>query len=181
MSFYNTWASDEVIPPYNCSDQPYGRLHPHQNNPLLVKYCQQSRFYSCAAKIHCPIPELSSRCAPADQQKLANFFACSEFPLNSSGDGPKFSKAAVCAKRFGLDLAPIEACAPGDEPLKVIDLINHTTAAAKPPVKAFPEVRVEGVSVDFAGVKSDWSGAAKDLIAAICKAYKGSSKPAACK
>ena len=179
MSFYNTWASDEVIPPYNCSNATGDR---YGNETVFVELCNKSRFFSCAAKIHCPIPELGSECAPADQQKLSNFFACSELLNFSKADPvPKFSKAAVCAKKFGLDLAAIEACAPGDEPMKVIDLVHNATDDAQPPIRAFPEVRVEGVSVDFAGIKSDWSGADKDLIAAICKAYKGSSKPAACK
>lgn len=57
-------------------------------------------------------------------------------------------------------------------PMAVIDAISNATAAASPKVRFFPDVRVNGAQL------KDTS--AKGVVAAVCAAYKGSSKPAAC-
>lgn len=172
MGFYNTYAEGRVFDPYDCSKQPSS-----QSGGNLTKYCLQSRFYSCATKVHCPINELgaSAPCAPAEQQKLSAFFPCAE----SAGGGgmSSFSDAMPCAKNAGLDIDAISKCYDpsktgyDSEPVQVIDAIANATAAAKPKVQYFPDVRVNGKQLQQA--------TAKALVKAICQAYKG-AKPSGC-
>lgn len=165
VNFYNTYAPGKVVDPYDCAAQKPG---PNGNT---TKYCLQSRFYSCATKLNCPIPGLPGTCTPQAQQKIANFLPCAEG--HTAGHLSSFSAAAPCAKRFGLDVGAIQACAAGSEPVAVIDMITKATASAKSPsVSYFPDVRVAEMQLK--------DPTAQGLIAAVCKAYKGASKPAAC-
>ena len=101
--FYNTYTAGRVEDPYDCAKQ---KVDPNAGN--LTKYCLQSRFYSCAMKVHCAIPEIKGgACPAADQKKLANFFPCAE---NAAGGHSSFSDALPCAKKWGLNVAAIEKC-----------------------------------------------------------------------
>jgi len=169
MEFDNTYAPGHVKPPYDCSNQTSG---PNGNN---TKYCLQSRFYSCAAKLHCP---LAGNCAPEEQAKLAAFLPCAENHGPEAHSGlSSFADAVPCAKKHGLNVDGIMSCYnPADigaasEPMQVITDIMQRTAAAKPSVAYFPDVRVAGVQLK--------DPTATNLIAAVCKAYTG-DKPDVC-
>lgn len=170
--FYNTYAEGRVFAPYDCS---------HQSSTgttgNLTKYCLQSRFYSCATKVHCPIKDVGGTAAncPLDGQlKLAQFFPCAE---NAAGGHSDWADAIPCAQKFGLDVDAITKCYdPSDvsytsEPMTVINAIGNATKAANPKVQFFPDVRINGEQL------GDTS--AKGIVAAVCAAYKG-FKPAAC-
>ena len=168
VNFYNTYAEGRVFDPYDCGNQPTSK-----SGGNLTKYCLQSRFYSCATKIHCPITELGGECAPADQQKLASFFPCAE---NAGGGMSSFTDALPCAQKFSLNVDAIKKCydpsntAYDSEPVQVIDAVSNATESAKPKVQFFPDVRVGGKQVD---------PTAAALIKAICAAYTG-TKPSSC-
>jgi len=170
MEFDNTYAPGHVDAPYDCSKQTAGSSG---NN---TKYCLQSRFYSCAAKRHCP---LTGTCEPADQAKFAAFLPCAENHGPDKHPGlSSFSDAVPCAQKHGLAVDDIVTCYnPADkgaksEPMLVISDILKNTAAAKPSVQYFPDVRVAGQQLK--------DPTAANLIAAVCKAYSG-DKPAVCK
>ena len=64
VSFYNTDAVGRVFSPYDCSNQ---TSTDGGNN---TKYCLQSRYYSCATLVHCPLAEVGgtvAQCAVADK------------------------------------------------------------------------------------------------------------------
>ena len=169
MNFYDTWAPGKVKDPYDCAAQ-----HPGAAGNT-TKYCLQSRFYACAAKIHCTVESLPGSCPPAEQTKLANFLPCAENADKSQGPLSKYSDALPCAKKWALDTGKILDCAKAtgdDGPLPVIDAISNATNTAKPSVQFFPDVRVAGIAIKNA--------VATDLIKAVCGAYKGSKQPAAC-
>lgn len=166
MSFYDTWAPGRVKDPYDCAKQ-----HPGAAGNT-TKYCLQSRFYACAAKLHCPISGLPGSCSPADQTKLANFLPCAENADKSHGPMSRYSDAVPCAEKWGLKTSAILDCAKSKDAVTVIDLVSKATSAAKPAVKFFPDVRVKGKALQDA--------TAKALIKAVCEAYTGNSKPAAC-
>ena len=162
-----------MFAPYDCSKQ-----DPASAEGNLTKYCLQSRFYSCATKVHCPIKDIGGTAAncPLDGQlKLAQFFPCAE---NAAGGHSDWADAIPCAKKFGLDLAAINKCYDPTDisftsgPMTVIDAIGNATNAASPKVQYFPDVRVNGAQLQ--------DTTAKGIIAAVCAAYKGTSKPVAC-
>ena len=140
----------------------------------------QARFYSCAANVHCPIPEVGGTCTAEGQAKVAAFLPCAEASTKPSGLS-SFDNALPCAKRHGLDVAAILKCHdPTDvsytgPAVATIDAIgNATDAATDPKVQFFPDVRVAGKQQHPSAVK------AADIIKAVCAAYSGPRKPAAC-
>ena len=172
VQFYSTSTAPRVEDPYDCS-------HQHSSGGgNSTKYCLQSRFYSCAANVHCPIPEIGGECTAEGQAKVAAFLPCAE------ASGPSglstFENALPCAKKHGLDVAAIQKCFDTTDisytgpAVKTIDAIgNATDAATDPVVQFYPDVRVAGKlqtgTVEAAG-----------LIKAVCAAYTGSQKPPAC-
>merc|ERR1712023_67744 len=104
MNFYNTWATGRVFDPYDCS-----KTTPSGQTGNLTKYCLESRYQSCAVKIHCPFEEEAqgAECAPADQLKLANFFACAEGVPYTTKHMTSFDDVIPCAKTSGLDVDKI--------------------------------------------------------------------------
>lgn len=173
MDFQNTYAPGRVHSPYDCS-----KTDPASQEGNLTKYCLQSRFYSCATKVHCPIVAIggtSANCPVADQLKLANFFPCAE---NAASGHSSWADAIPCAKKWGLDVTAITKCynptdvSPTSDAMVVIDALSNATEAAKPQVKFFPDVRVGG--------KTLADPSAKGLVKAVCAEYKGANKPKVC-
>jgi len=169
MEFDNTYAPAHVDTPYDCSKQ---KASSSGNN---TKYCLQSRFYSCAAKVHCP---LTGTCTPEDQARFSAFLPCAENKGTDSHPGlSSFADAMPCAKKYGLDVDAISKCfdpldvSPTSEPMQVIDAIIKNTDAAVPKVQYFPDIRVDG--------KQLTNPTAKNLIKAVCNAFTG-AKPAVC-
>jgi len=163
MEFDNTYAPGHVDPPYDCSKQ---TASGQGNN---TKYCLQSRFYSCAANIHCP---LTGTCDPVQQAHFAAFLPCAENHGPHKHPGlSSYADAVPCAKQYGLNVPAILKCSTSSEPMQVIKDITRNTNAAKPAVSYFPDVRVAGKQLK--------NPTAANLIKAVCKAY-GGNKPAAC-
>lgn len=173
VGFYSTSAPGRVIDPYDCSKQSSSG-----SSGNATKYCLQSRFYSCATRIHCPIPELGGACAVADMAKIAAFLPCAE--AAGSGGMSSFDNVLPCAKKHGLDVDKILACFdPADisytgPAVATIDLIgNATNAVTDPTIQFYPDVRVAGMQI--IGTPT-----ADLLIKAVCAAYKGTQRPPAC-
>jgi len=172
VEFYSTTAPGRVFDPYDCAKQTAGS---GGNN---TKYCLQSRFYSCATRVHCPIPEIGSECAVDDMAKLAPFLKCAEDSSGPSGLS-SFDNALPCAQKYGLDVDKILECYdPTDisytsPALATIDAVNNATdAATDPAVAYFPDVRVAG--------KQLRDPTATSLTKAVCAAYSGPQPPPAC-
>lgn len=168
VNFYNTWATGRVYDPYDCS-----KTDPKSSSGNLTKYCLESRYQSCAVKIHCPFAEEGTACEPADQLKLANFFACAEGVPYTTKHKTSFDDVIPCATTHGLDVDKIGACFDvsnvgyDSDPVKVIDLIGNITTKASPKVQYFPDIRVGGKMINVT------------LLEAICAAVPA-PKPAAC-
>jgi hypothetical protein len=149
VNFYNTWATGRVFDPYDCS-----KTDPASKTGNLTKYCLESRYQSCAVLTHCPFTEeggSASTCAPVDQLKLANFFACAEGVPYTTKHKTSFDDVIPCAKTHGLDVDKIATCFDtsnvgyDSSPVKVIDMISNITNKASPTVQYFPDIRVKGV------------------------------------
>lgn len=174
VGFYSTTCQGgRVSDPYDCSKQ-----DSKSDSGNHTKYCLQSRFHSCAMRVHCPIKELGGDCAVDEMAKLAAFLPCSE------ADGPSglstFDNALPCAKKHGLDVEKILACHnPKDvsytgPAVAAIDAIgNATNAVSDPAIQYYPDVRVGGELIRT-------TPTAALLIQYACAAYKGSQRPPAC-
>ena len=173
VHFYSTTAPGRVFDPYDCS-----KTSSSGSGGNDTKYCLQSRFYSCAANIHCPIDGGDSDCPVEDMANLAAFLPCAE------ASGPSglssFSNALPCAKQHGLNVAKILSCYdPTDvsytgPAIATIDAVGNATDAARDPVvKFYPDVRV-------AGKQLQGTPTAEKLTKAVCAAYAGSDPPPAC-
>lgn len=173
VGFYSTFSPGRVFDPYDCSKQSStgsGGNH--------TKYCLQSRFYSCATRVHCPIKELGGECAIDDMAKVAAFLPCAE-AAGPSGMST-FDNALPCAKKHGLDVEKIIACYdPKDisytgPAVAMIDLIgNATNAVTDPTIQFYPDIRVAGEQIKVTPTSAM-------LIKAVCAAYKGPQRPTAC-
>jgi len=172
VQFYSTTAPGRVFDPYDCSKQSGGS--PASGNS--TKYCLQSRFYTCAMRVHCPIPEQGGECPVDDMAKVAAFLPCAEAPGPSGMS--TFESALPCAKKHGLNVEKIQACYnPADvsytgPAVATIDLIGNATNAAS--VQFFPDVRV--AETRLIGT----TPTVASLVKAVCAAYKGPNRSPAC-
>jgi len=171
VEYYSTTAHGRVADPYDCSKQSSG------GGGNDTKYCLQSRFYSCATRVHCPIPEVGGACAVEGQAKIAAFLPCAE--AKTPGGLSSFANALPCAKQHGLIVDKILQCFdPSDisytgPAVATIDAIENATNTAVPVVSYFPDVRVAGRQIHT-------TPTAADLIRMACAAYMGSPLPPAC-
>ena len=102
VNYYSTTAPGRVFDPYDCSKTK------STGAGNATKYCLQSRYYSCAARVHCPIPELGGECPVDGMAKVSAFLMCAE---ESGPTGlSSFSNAFPCAKKHGLDVDKIATC-----------------------------------------------------------------------
>lgn len=172
VNYYSTTAPGRVFDPYDCSKQPTTG-----SGGNATKYCLQSRFYSCAMRVHCPIPEIGSECPVEDMAKVSALLACPE------ASGPSglssFANALPCAKKNGLDVDKIVTCFdPTDvsytgPAVAAIDAVNNATDAAA--IAYFPDVRVAGRKLQPGATPT-----AAGLIKAACAAFQGANPPTAC-
>ena len=96
VNYYSTTAPGRVFDPYDCSKTK------STGAGNATKYCLQSRYYSCAARVHCPIPELGGECPVDGMAKVSAFLMCAE---ESGPSGlSSFSNAIPCSKKHGLDV-----------------------------------------------------------------------------
>ena len=184
MNYYNTQTAGRITYTERDGDAPYDCHNLTTQEPgNLTKYCLTVRFQACAAKLHCPI---NGTCTVEDQLKLANYFACAEgVPYMTKGH-TSFEDDLPCAKESGLDVDAITKCYnPEDvsydsEPAAYIAALSNDSATYNNTY--FPDLRTGTPFVEvpeIAGHLKPWHDV-PSLLQAICGAYKGPSKPAAC-
>ena len=182
MEFYNsqtagriTYTGGDGDAPYDCHGLPTGE----PGN--LTKYCLTVRFQACAVRRHCPI---NGTCTTDDQLKLANYFACSEGVPYTTKGVTSFEDDLPCAKSSGLDVDNITQCFDPENvgydspPAKWIAAVSNDTQ--KYNVSFFPDLRTGSPLVEVPDVEPKAWHNVPALVAAVCKAYKGPNKPAAC-
>lgn len=160
---------------YNCA----------QLSGFAHDYCLLDRFEACALYAACPSTIGSSalaskqqgECKPASQLKLIKLAKCIEFEHDTD---PKYN--GPCAKAAGFDADALEKCAaavPGESMPAAPPIMSYVWTVAKtssPPVRGFPDIRLNGKGMWPGGVPSTSS----ELKRAICAAYTGPKPQPVC-
>lgn len=182
MEFYNTQTAGRITYTGGDGDAPYdchGLATKEPGN--LTKYCLTARFQACAVKRHCPV---NGTCTTADQLKLANYFACSEGVPYTTKGRTSFEDDLPCARSSGLDVANITACFDPSNvrydspPAEYLAAISNGTAQHN--VSFFPDLRTGVPLTEVPAVEPKAWHNVPALVAALCKAYKGTKPPLAC-
>lgn len=82
----------------------------------------------------------------------------------------------ACAKSMKLNIKPIMECAVSERGMILEKVMANKTNSLKPPKTYVPWIVVNGVHTEDLN-----NQAQSDLVGLVCRTYKGSDKPAACK
>lgn len=165
MTFYNTYAPGRVPDGYDCS-----KTNSTGQGGNITKYCLESRYESCVMDAHCP---LSGNCTAAGQLAVSNFLSCGEGIPYTTKHHTAYEDLPPCAIKYGIDDAAIQKCAESADAVTIIEAVDKATHAANPPVKYFPDIRINGKQCQ--GCQNE-----ADFIKTICAAIVDGPKPAAC-
>ncbi|ESO00965.1 hypothetical protein HELRODRAFT_185746 [Helobdella robusta] len=80
-----------------------------------------------------------------------------------------------CATKYGLDLAALEKCGSSSHGNQLEHMMADKTDNLNPPHQYVPWITINGQHTD-----SIQEQAERDMVSLVCRAYKGSKKPAAC-
>jgi len=180
MGFYNTQTAGRISYTGDDGDAPYDCHNLSKREPgNLTKYCLVVRWQACAVQYTCPI---NGTCTTANQLKMGQYFACAEGAAMKSVGHTCFNDNVVCANALDMDVEGITSCfnpenvSYNSEPATLIADISNFTAVQTPEVATFPDLRA-GTPIHRIPRKHP---DIPSLITAVCAAYKGPSKPAAC-
>jgi len=138
--------------------------------------CKMDKLEACMIQsLGC----MGGNCTSTKQAELIGFLNCFE---GENGEKKTLMSASSCASSLGIDFAPTKTCYnSADASAKAFALVTDGAKSGMTGAKCFPWVTLDGKLYSDPNSESCVPSDDQDkIIAAVCKAYKGSNKPAAC-